>query len=164
MIPYPRKNNSIMKKVNSLIALVVIASFASCVSSESEKLTEARKLQDSILSEAHALDSALLKETQQLSATSDLMSGDSLLATDSLFMARYISIKTKLNELENLQAEVVAWQNSLTKLPSQDELKKGAKNPFGQKASDQEVYDKISLYRVKLDEFNQRATTLRSSK
>jgi hypothetical protein len=50
----------------------------------------------------------------------------------------------------------------LTKLPSQEELKKGIKNPFGQKASDQEVYDKISLYRVKLEEFNQRAATIRS--
>lgn len=152
-----------MKKVYSLIALVTIVSFASCVSSESEKLTEARKLQDSILSEAHALDSTLLAETQQLSATRDLMSGDSLLATDSLFMARYISIKTKLNELENLQAEVVAWQNSLTKLPGQEELKKGVKNPFGQKASDQEVYDKIALYRVKLEEFTKRSNTIRAT-
>jgi hypothetical protein len=91
-----------------------------------------------------------------------MMSTDSLLATDSLFMARYITVKNKINDMEGLQAEVVAWQNSLTKLPSQEELRKGIKNPFGQKASDQEVYDKISLYRVKLEEFNQRAATIRS--
>lgn len=153
-----------MKKVLYLFCVTSAAVMSSCVSSESKKLTEARTLQTTILTEAHVLDSALFAETQQMGATRDLMSTDSLLATDSLFLARYVAFKNKLNEMEGLQAEIVAWQNSLTKLPSQDELKKGAKNPFGQKASDQEVYDKIALYRVKLDEFNQRATTLRSSK
>ena len=151
-----------MKKAIYSLTFVATIALAGCVSSESEKLANARTLQNTILSEAHALDSTLLSETQQLSATRDMMSTDSLLATDSLFMARYITVKYKINDMEGLQAEVVAWQNSLTKLPSQEELRKGIKNPFGQKASDQEVYDKISLYRVKLEEFNQRAATIRS--
>ncbi|MFN5621366.1 MAG: hypothetical protein ACK478_08695 [Flavobacteriales bacterium] len=153
-----------MKKALYLFTIISAGTLTGCVSSESEKLVEARTLQTTILAEAHVLDSTLLSETQQMAVTRDLMSTDSLLATDSLFIARYGALKLKLNEMEGLQAEIVAWQNSLTKLPSQDELKKGVKNPFGQKASDQEVFDKIALYRVKLDEFNQRATTLRSSK
>lgn len=152
-----------MKKVIYLFAIVSSLMMAGCVSSESKKLIEARMLQDAILTEAHELDSTLLAETQQLSATRDMMSGDSLLTTDSLFLARYISIKAKINEMESLQAEVVAWQNSLIKLPGQEELKKGVKNPFGQKASDQEVYDKIALYRVKLEEFTKRSNTIRAT-
>jgi hypothetical protein len=151
-----------MKKALYLFSIMSTAALISCVSSESKKLTEARMLQTSILAEAHELDSTLLSETQQLITTRDLMSTDSLLATDSLFMARYVAIKSKCNEMEGLQAEVAAWQNSLTQLPSQEELKKGVKNPFGQQTTDQEVFEKISLYRVKLEEFNQRAASLRS--
>lgn len=162
MIPCLRKNNTRMKKALYLFSIMSTAALISCVSSESKKLTEARMLQTSILAEAHELDSTLLSETQQLITTRDLMSTDSLLATDSLFMARYVAIKSKCNEMEGLQAEVAAWQNSLTQLPSQEELKKGVKNPFGQQTTDQEVFEKISLYRVKLEEFNQRAASLRS--
>ena len=151
-----------MKKALYLFSIMSTAALISCVSSESKKITEARMLQTSILAEAHELDSTLLSETQQLITTRDLMSTDSLLATDSLFMARYVAIKSKCNEMEGLQAEVAAWQNSLTQLPSQEELKKGVKNPFGQQTTDQEVFEKISLYRVKLEEFNQRAASLRS--
>jgi hypothetical protein len=162
MTQYLRKNNTTMKKALYLFTIISTASLTACVSSESEKLANARALQNSILSEAHALDSTLLSEKQQMSATLDMMGADSLLATDSLFMARYATVKSKISDMEGLQAEVVEWQNSVTKLPSQEELRKGIKNPFGQKASDQEVYDKISLYRMKLEEFNQRAATIRS--
>ena len=153
-----------MKKVLYLFCMTSVAVMSSCVSSESKKLSEARTLQATILTEAHVLDSTLVAETQQLEATRELMSADSLLITDSLFQARYASIKTKLYALQGIQAEVSAWHNSIVKLPSKEELKKGIKNPFGPKSGDQEVYDRIALYRVKLNEFTERANEARSSK
>jgi hypothetical protein len=151
-----------MKTKNFLAALTIAATFAACVSSESEKLNNARVMQDKTATDAIALDSIIKSALQDLSSMRDTMSNDSTLAADSIRMVNFVALKNKVAELEQLSAEFSVWRNSIKLLPSKDELAKGSKNPFGNQSNDAEVQKQIADYAKQLSAYTEKANSLRA--
>lgn len=151
-----------MKTKHFLTVLTIAATFAACVSSESDKLKSAREMQVKIVADAHALDSALQADIMNFSARRDTMGLDTTLTTDSVAMMKFVAFKTMIGELEALHAEVIVWQNELKLLPTKEELSKGAKNPFGNQANDAAVQNEITAYQTQLTAFMEKAKNIRA--
>jgi hypothetical protein len=151
-----------MKTKHFLATLALAATFAACVSSESDKLNKAREMQEKTAVEATALDSTIKSAIQDLSSMRDTMSTDSTLAADSIRMVNFVALKNKIAELELLSAEFGVWRNSIKMLPAKDALAKGAKNPFGNQVNDAEVEKQIADYATQLSAYAEKANSLRA--
>lgn len=146
-------------KVKYLYVIALSGLLTACATSDSETLKRARTIQDQTLKEYSSLDSTLSARLSALSAEMSTISTDSTFATDSTRIKAFEGLKSKQMEIEVLQQEFKSWKEQLTLLPSTDEIAKGAANPFGDKANDQQVLEAlkksqedISTWRSKVNE------------
>ena len=132
-------------KSSHLFFSVIFSSllFVACVSSESEMLKQARSIQSELLTQVDALDSTMTVRLTSMNDERGAMSADSTISTDSLKMQQFMMMKEKIDNLSNLQSELTDWKSNLKMLPSVEEMSKGAENPFGEKAKDQEILQAI---------------------
>ena len=133
-----------MKKVNHVFAIIFsIAILAACASGDSETLKQARQIQTDIMKNYSTLDSSLAAYTERMNESFTIMTADTTLMQDTLKLAEYMALKTKFNEADALKNEMSDWKGSIKMLPTADEIAKGAENPFGDKAKDQDILASI---------------------
>jgi|688.fasta_scaffold00452_18 HD superfamily phosphohydrolase len=133
-----------MKKIHRLISSIALTvMFTACVTSESEMLKQARSIQDATVQSASSLDSSLNSRLTKLLDERNIMAQDSTLSTDSLKMQSFSVLKGKIENLETLQGEIKSWKAEMKLLPTVKEIESGTKNPFGEKAKDQEILSEI---------------------
>jgi hypothetical protein len=58
-------------------------------------------------------------------------------------MQSFSVLKGKIENLETLQGEIKSWKAEMKLLPTVKEIESGTKNPFGEKAKDQEILSEI---------------------
>lgn len=133
-----------MKKVNQLFALIFsITLFAACASGDSETLKQARQIQNEIMKNYNEVDSTLNVYSQKMNATFANMTADSTMMQDTLKLAEYMALKAKFNRADELKNELADWKSTVKMLPTAEEIAKGAENPFGDKAKDQDILASI---------------------
>ena len=126
-----------------------------CVSSESPTLVKCREIQSTIESRTSTLDSALTARIQTLRMECDVLSADTLLATDSILRVHYASLKEAVSNLEYTQSTLHTWRDGLIVLPAADEISRGISNPFGESIGDQGVLSMLQSYSDSLQHFEQ---------
>ncbi len=119
--------------------LTAAALLTACSTSDSETLKRARTIQDETLNGISSLDSTLTVKLNSVSSEMSVLSTDSTMATDSLKIKAFDTLKLKQTDIEGLKAEMADWKKGITLLPSSEEIAAGAANPFGEKAKDQDV-------------------------
>jgi major membrane immunogen (membrane-anchored lipoprotein) len=146
-------------KAKYLYVIALSGLLTACSTSDSETLKRARTIQDQTLQEYSSLDSTLNARLSALSGEMATISTDSTFATDSTKIQAFEVLKSKQIQVESLQQEFKSWKDQLTLLPSTDAIAKGAANPFGDKANDQQVLEAlkksqedISTWRSKVNE------------
>lgn len=125
------------------VFLFSLVCLSACVSSESEMLRQARSIQEGVLKNAVSLDSTMTAKLDVWKASSAEMAQDTTMSTDSLKLQSFMVVKDKIDNLTNLQSELAKWKSELKLLPSVKEMEGGGKNPFGEKAKDQEILIEI---------------------
>lgn len=128
------------------IHLAAIVLLTACTSAESPVLRECRTIQENIVLRTATLDSTLGAQLTLLREQSVTMSADTLLASDSLLRMRYSNLKESFNQLEFKQAELHSWRDHLILLPSNEEIAKGIRNPFGEGAGDAGILQALNSY------------------
>jgi cell division protein YceG involved in septum cleavage len=136
-----------------------VAVLVACSSAESEQLKQARTIQETMLKSKGNLDSLVDLKMNELSAKITEMSADSTLATDSLKAATYSSVKTQLSDIEMLKSKLTDWMSSVKMLPSVEEIAKGAENPFGDGAKDQDILKSIQDNQKQFEELKSEIET-----
>lgn len=133
-----------MKTYSKIVVfLFSLVCLSACVSSESEMLKQARSIQEGVLKNALSLDSTMTTKLDVWKASSAEMAQDTTMSTDSLKLQSFMVVKDKIDNLSNLQSELAKWKSELKLLPSVQEMVGGGKNPFGEKAKDQEILIEI---------------------
>lgn len=89
------------------------------------------------------LDSTMTAKLVTLNNERSEMAMDSTLNTDSVKMQTFMQSKERIENISNLQSSLTDWKINLKMLPSEDDMKKGVDNPFGEKAKDQEILMEI---------------------
>jgi hypothetical protein len=147
-----------MKSISRLFTVLFIAAaFTACVSAESELLKQARSIQDELMNNVQSLDSSLSAKLTVLNAERSEMAMDTTMSTDSLKMQSFMIAKEKIDNLSNLQSELTDWSSNVKMLPSVEEMTKGAENPFGEKAKDQEILNAIKKSQEAFNTLKQKA-------
>ncbi len=136
-----------------------VAVLVACSSAESEQLKQARTIQETMIKSKGNLDSLVDLKMNELSAKVTEMSADSTLATDSLKAATYSSVKTQLSDIEMLKSKLTDWMSSVKMLPSVEEIAKGAENPFGDGAKDQDILKSIQDNQKQFEELKSEIET-----
>lgn len=136
-----------------------VAVLVACSSAESEQLKQARTIQETMIKSKGNLDSLVDLKMNELSAKITEMSADSTLATDSLKAATYSSVKTQLSDIEMLKSKLTDWMSSVKMLPSVEEIAKGAENPFGDGAKDQDILKSIQDNQKQFEELKSEIET-----
>jgi len=129
-----------MKKVNLLFILIFsLTLFAACASGDSETLKQARQIQNDIMKSYGSVDSSLTAYSERMNTTFTTMTADSNMMKDTTKLAEYMALKSKFNQADQLKNQMADWKGSVKMLPSVEEIAKGAENPFGEKAKDQDI-------------------------
>jgi len=136
-----------------------VAVLVACSSAESEQLKQARTIQETMIKSKSNLDSLVDLKMNELSAKVTEMSADSTLATDSLKAATYSSVKTQLSDIEMLKSKLTDWMSSVKMLPSLEDIAKGAENPFGDGAKDQDILKSIQDNQKQFEELKSEIET-----
>jgi hypothetical protein len=136
-----------------------VALLVACSSAESEQLKQARTIQETMIKSKGNLDSLVDLKMNELSAKVTEMSADSTLATDSLKAATYGSVKTQLSDIEMLKSKLTDWMSSVKMLPSLEDIAKGAENPFGDGAKDQDILKSIQDNQKQFEELKSEIET-----
>ena len=136
-----------------------VAIFVACASAESEQLKQARTIQETMIKSKGNLDSLVDLKMNELSVKVTEMSADSTLATDSLKTATYNSVKTQLSDIEMLKSKLTDWMSGVKMLPSVEEIAKGAENPFGDGAKDQDILKSIQDNQKQFEELKSEIET-----
>jgi cell division protein YceG involved in septum cleavage len=136
-----------------------VAVLVACSSAESEQLKQARTIQETMIKSKGNLDSLVDLKMNELSAKVTEMSADSTLATDSLKAATYGSVKSQLSDIEMLKSKLTDWMSSVKMLPSLEEIAKGAENPFGDGAKDQDILKSIQDNQKQFEELKSEIET-----
>ncbi|MFO0359672.1 MAG: hypothetical protein ACK50N_04170 [Flavobacteriales bacterium] len=136
-----------------------VAVLVACSSAESEQLKQARTIQETMIKSKGNLDSLVDLKMNELSAKVTEMSADSTLATDSLKAATYGSVKTQLSDIEMLKSKLTDWMSSVKMLPSLEDMAKGAENPFGDGAKDQDILKSIQDNQKQFEELKSEIET-----
>ncbi|MFN6379674.1 MAG: hypothetical protein ACK4WD_10380 [Flavobacteriales bacterium] len=136
-----------------------VAALVACAGAESEQLKQARTIQETMLKSKGNLDSLVDVKMNELSAKITELSADSTLATDSLKTATYTSIKSQLSDIESLKSKLSDWMSNVKMLPTVEEIAKGAENPFGDGAKDQDILKAIQDNQKQFDELKSEIET-----
>ena len=128
-----------MKPFRFLFSSFFLAFVASCTTSDSTVLKEARSMQQSMMQECQGLDSLVSSKITSIEGTLTEMTEDTTLNADTAKMATYISLKEKYNALLDAKTRIDNWRVDMKLLPTPEEIAKGAENPFGKEASDEDV-------------------------
>lgn len=123
--------------------LITTATFAACVTSESDMLRQARSIQNDMMTEVGLLDSTMTAKLVTLNNERSEMALDSTLNTDSVKMQTFMQSKERIDNISNLQSSLTDWKINLKMLPTEGDMNKGVDNPFGEKAKDQEILMEI---------------------
>lgn len=141
-----------MKSIRSVFAVAFsVLFFVACVSSESEMLKQARTIQNDLMNQVTSLDSIMAVKLNSLNDERSVMSADTAMSTDSLKLQQFMMLKERIDNISNLQSSLTDWKSNVKMLPSVEDLAKGAENPFGDKAKDQEILQAIKKSQ---EEFN----------
>ena len=136
-----------------------VAVLVACSSAESEQLKQARTIQETMIKSKGNLDSLVDLKMNELSAKVTEMSADSTLAADSLKAATYSSVKSQLSDIEMLKSKLTDWMSGVKMLPSVEEIAKGAENPFGDGAKDQDILKSIQDNQKQFEELKSEIET-----
>jgi hypothetical protein len=136
-----------------------VATLIACAGEESEQLRQARTIQEAMSKSSQILDSSITVKLNELSTELTTLSTDSLLATDSLKMAQYKEVKTWYSSIEMLKSELADWNNTMKKLPSTEEIAKGAENPFGADMKDEDILKAVQADQTKFEDLKSRIET-----
>lgn len=136
-----------------------MAVLVACSSAESEQLKQARTIQETMIKSKGNLDSLVDLKMTELSSKITEMSADSTLAADSLKTATYNSVKTQLSEIEMLKSKLSDWMSNVKMLPTAEEIAKGAENPFGEAAKDQDILKSIQENQKQFEELKSEIET-----
>jgi len=143
-----------MKIRNSFFILTISSSlFAACSTSDSETLRQARTIQEATLTTIASLDSTIGKKISSINEELSVLSMDSTMATDSVKIKAFDSLKAKQSSINSLHTELLDWKKSIVLLPSTEEIASGAANPFGDKAKDQDVLAALKKNQEELSEW-----------
>jgi len=132
-----------MKSTKFLFATWLTCSLVACSTADSPILKQARTMQESILKDANVLDSTVGVQITALEATLTDMTLDTTLNTDEAKKQSYVVLKEKYNELLDTKTRLDNWRSNITLLPTPEEIAKGAENPFGKGAKDEDVLTKF---------------------
>jgi hypothetical protein len=122
-------------------------------------LKQARTIQETMLTSKSNLDSLVDVKMNELSAKITEMSADSTLTADSLKVATYGSVKSQLSEIEMLKSKLADWMSNVKMLPTVEEIAKGAENPFGDGAKDQDILKSIQDNQKQFEELKSEIET-----
>jgi hypothetical protein len=73
--------------------------------------------------------------------------------------ATYGSVKTQLSDIEMLKSKLTDWMSSVKMLPSLEDMAKGAENPFGDGAKDQDILKSIQDNQKQFEELKSEIET-----
>lgn len=133
-----------MKRTNQFFVFVfAIAVLTACATGDSETLKQARQIQNEMMKSYGSLDSSLSAYSNQMNEKISAMTADTLLNQDTLKLKDYMAMKEKFNRVDELKNAMSDWKATIKMLPSAEEISKGAENPFGDKAKDQDVLKAI---------------------
>jgi hypothetical protein len=136
-----------------------VAALVACAGAESEQLKQARTIQETMMKSKSNLDSLIEVKRGELNAKITELSADSTLATDSLKMATYSGIKVQLNDIDALSNRLSDFVSNVKLLPSVEEIAKGAENPFGGDAKDQDILKSIQDSQKQFEELKSEIET-----
>lgn len=136
-----------------------VAALVACAGAESEQLKQARTIQETMLKSKANLDSLVDLKMNELSAKITELSADSTLSTDSLKTATYTSVKSQLSDIESLKSKLSDWMSNVKMLPTVEDIAKGAENPFGDDAKDQDILKSIQDNQKQFDELKSEIET-----
>jgi hypothetical protein len=120
-----------------------IAIFAACATGESEILKQARTVQEGLLKQVHNLDSTMDRSIAECNKKIENLSMDSVAMKDSANLVIFQEYQTKSSSLTEYKSKLADWKAGAKFLPTAEEIKKGAENPFGKEAKDQDILDAI---------------------
>lgn len=128
-----------------------IATIVACSSGESELLKQARTIQDGIMKSKSDLDSTIDVTITAYNEKLATMSADSVLMNDSIGMVNFTMTQDKVSMLGEYKSKLADWAEGMKMLPTSEEIAKGAENPFGKDAKDQDILNSI---KTSQEEFN----------
>lgn len=128
-----------MKSSQYFIFAVFFAGMVACSTSDSPVLKQARTMQESLMKDCQGLDSIISSKITVLEGTLIDMSQDTTLNADTLKMTSYKELKEQYNGLLDAKTRIDNWKIEMKLLPTPEEIAKGAENPFGKDASDEDV-------------------------
>jgi hypothetical protein len=128
-----------MKSSQYFIFAVLFAGMVACSTSDSPVLKQARTMQESLMKDCQGLDSIISSKITVLEGALTDMSQDTTLNADTLKMASYKELKEQYNGLLDAKTRIDNWKIEMKLLPTPEEIAKGAENPFGKEASDEDV-------------------------
>jgi hypothetical protein len=128
-----------MKRIQYFIFALAISGLVACSTSDSPVLKQARTMQESLMKECNLLDSSVTSKVTVLEGTLIDMSKDTTLNSDTALKAKYVILKEQYNGLLDAKTRIDNWRINMKLLPTPEEIAKGAENPFGKDASDEDV-------------------------
>lgn len=135
-----------------------VALFVACAGAESEQLKQARTIQETIMKSKSNLDSLIDLKLTDLGTKITTLSSDSTMASDSLKMAEYTSVKSSYSEIEMLKSKLADWVSNMKMLPSVEDISKG-ENPFGEGATDADILKSIQGSQSEFEELKSEIET-----
>ena len=115
------------------------AMMIACAQAESEVVKQARTIQEGIMKSKTQLDSTIDVSIKEINGRITTMSSDSIAMQDSTNIVLFGEMQTKVARLAELKSKLTDWSSSMKMLPSAEEVAKGAENPFGKEATDQDI-------------------------
>jgi hypothetical protein len=79
------------------------------------------------------------------------MSSDSIAMKDSSNIALFGQMQSQVARLAEMKSKLTDWASSMKMLPTPEEVAKGAENPFGKEATDQDILKGVQASQ---EEFN----------
>lgn len=135
-----------------------VALFVACAGAESEQLKQARTIQETIMKSKSNLDSLIDLKLTDLGTKITTLSSDSTMASDSLKMAEYTSVKSSYSEIEMLKSKLADWVSNMKMLPSVEDISKG-ENPFGEGVTDADILKSIQGSQSEFEELKSEIET-----
>jgi hypothetical protein len=132
-----------MKSITIFTTAILVVSLASCSTGDSPVLKQARSMQESMMRNCQSLDSTVSIQITELEAKLIDMSNDTTLNKDSIKLGSYATLKEKYNKLLDYKTKIDNWRLGVKLIPTPEEIAKGAENPFGKDAKDEDVLTQI---------------------
>jgi hypothetical protein len=139
---------------------LLVGLLVACSTGESKLLSQAREIQNTLLNSYSSLDSAMKISMNSINTQIDEFAKDSTMSADTLKVNALAAVNEKHESMLAVQKELLKWKEELVILPTTEEIKNGAKNPFGEGAKDQDILNALKKSQEDLKSIQTKITAL----